>query len=80
VLGILWYCSVRYFKRPNQYTIIIYDVFGREVKMDGVRINFKIKKVAKNYILEYQNRFQHYSFSIEEEMYIKPKLRIFKRN
>jgi len=80
VLGILRYCSSKYHKRPNQYTIIIYDVFGREVKMDGVRVNFKIKEVTQNHILEYQNRFQHHSFSIGEETYIKPKLRIFKRN
>lgn len=80
VLGILWYCSTRYHVRPNQFTIIIYDIFGREVKIDGVRTNFKIKEVAQSYISEYRNRFQHHSFSIGEEIQIKTRLKILKRN
>jgi len=80
LLGILWYCSSKYYLKPNQYTIIIYDIFGKDVKVEGVRVNFKMKEVAQNYISEYQNRFQQYSFSIGEEIQTKTKLRIFKRN
>ena len=32
--------------------------------MNGVRINFNIPKVENNHILEYQNRFSHYNFSM----------------
>jgi len=53
VLGILWYCSSKYYVRPNQYTVMIYDIFGNEIKMNGVRINFKMKEVAQSYISEY---------------------------
>jgi len=80
VLGILWYCSTKYYVKPNQYTIMIYDIFGKEIKIDGVRTNFKIKEVAQSHISEYKNRFQHYSFSMKEEIQTKTKLRILKRN
>ncbi len=80
VLGILWYCSTRYHVRPDQFTIAIYDVFGKEVKIDGVRTRFRIKEVAKSHIIEYRNRFQHYSFSIGEEVQIKTRLKMLKRN
>jgi len=80
LLGILWYCSTKYYVKPNQHTIMIYDVFGKEIKIDGIRTNFKIKDVAQSYISEYKNRFRHYSFSLEEEIQTKAKLRIFKRN
>jgi len=80
VLGILWYCSTRYDVKSDQYTIIIYDIFGKEVEIDGVRTNFKIREVAQSHISEYKNRFQHYSFSIQEEIQIKTRLKILKKN
>ncbi|MDH3657441.1 MAG: hypothetical protein OEM77_04825 [Nitrosopumilus sp.] len=81
--GILWYCSVKYYVKPNHYTIIVYDVFGKAVKIDGIRTNFKTPAVAQSYISEYQKRFSHYYFSMVAEMpEIKRNmvLRIFKTN
>ena len=67
ILGTLWYCT-KCFVTPNQYTILVYDVFGNQVSIDGIRTNFNTPKVASNFILEYQNRFSQYSFSIASEM------------
>lgn len=67
ILGTLWYCT-KCFVKPNQYTILVYDVFGNQVSIDGIRTNFNTPKVASNFILEYQNRFSQYSFSIASEM------------
>ena len=66
-LGILWY-STRCFVKHNQYKIIIYDVLGNQIDMDWIRTNFNTPKVANIYILEYQNRFSHYNFSMATEM------------
>ena len=66
-LGILWY-STRCFVKHNQYRIVIYDVLGNQIYMDGIRTNFNTPKVANNYILEYQKRFPHYNFSMATEM------------
>jgi hypothetical protein len=66
-LGILWY-STRYFVKYNQYKILIYDVLGNQIDIDGVRMNFNTPKVVNNYILECQNRFSHYNFSMATEM------------
>ena len=66
-LGILWY-STRCFVKHNQYKIVIYDVLGNQIDIDGIRTNFNTPKVANNYILEYQNRFLHYNFSMATEM------------
>ena len=82
-LGILWYCSSKYQVRQERYRIIIYDVFGKQVKIDGVRTSFRTYRVATNYISEYQDRFPHYDFSMAAEtMEIKrrPLLKIFKKN
>ena len=47
---------------------MIYDVLGNQIDIDGVRTNFNTPKVANNYIVEYQNRFSHYNFSLVTEM------------
>jgi len=58
-LGILWYFSTRYYVKPNNHTVIIYDVFGKQIKLDEIRSNFKTHKVALSYISEYKRRFTH---------------------
>ena len=81
-LGILWYFSSKYQVKPNHYTILIYDVFGNQMKIDEIRTSFNTYRVTKSYILEYQNRFPHYDFSMATEMQEirrKTLLRIFKK-
>ena len=78
MLGILWYCSSKHQVRPEQYKIVIYDVFGKQVRIDGVRTTFSTYKVAANYISEYQDRFPHYDFSMAQEI-IEIKRRTFAR-
>ena len=82
-LGILWYFSSKYQVRQERYRIIIYDVFGKIAKIDGVRTDFRTYRVATNYISEYQDRFPHYNFSMAAEIpeiKRRPLLRIFKKN
>jgi hypothetical protein len=82
-LGILGYCSSKYQVRQDRYRVVIYDVFGKQVKIDGVRTSFGTYKVATNYISEYQVRFPHYNFSMAAEILKikrRPLLRIFKKN
>ena len=67
VLGTLWYCT-KSFVKPSQYRIIIQDILGNQVNMDGIRTNFNTPKVANSFISEYQNRFIQYRFSLASEM------------
>ena len=81
-LGILWYCSSKYQVNPSKYTILIYDIFGNQIKIDGIRTSFNTYRVTNNYISEYQNRFPHYDFSMASEMpeiERKISLKIFKK-
>ena len=68
VLGSLWYCSTKYQIKPQHYTIIIYDVFGKQTKIGEIRTEFKTQRVAQSYISEYRKRFSHYDFSMALEM------------
>lgn len=67
-LGILWYFSTKRYVRPNQYNMIVYDVFGKKCELEGIRTDFRTKQVAVRYTKEYQDRFPQYNFSIEESI------------
>ena len=82
VLGSLWYCSTKCHVKPQCYTIIIYDIFGKQIKIDEIRTEFKTQRVAQSYISEYRKRFSHYDFSIAleiPEMKRRLSIRNFKR-
>ena len=67
VLGIAWYCSTKFYIKPDRHSIVVYDVFGKKIELEGVRVDFKTQNVAQSYISEYKKRFPHYSFSMKLE-------------
>lgn len=67
-LGIVWYFTTKYNIKPNQYNIIVYDPFGKEFNLEGIRTNFKTKQVAISFLKDYKIRFPVYDFSIEEQL------------
>jgi len=82
ILGILWYCSVKYYAKPNQYKIIIYNIFGEQIETDEIRTNFRTHQVTRNFISEYQKINPHYNFSLSEdisEIKTSSSFRIFKK-
>ena len=62
------YCSKRYYVKQDQYTIIISDVFGKRIKTKEIRTEFKTHAIAHSFVLEYQNRFKEYKFSVTTEL------------
>ncbi|AJM92840.1 hypothetical protein [Nitrosopumilus piranensis] len=67
-LGIMWYCSTKFYVKPNRHSIVVYDIFGKETKLDGVRVDFKTQNIAQSYISEYKKRFPHYNFAMRMEI------------
>ncbi len=78
ILGTLWYCTLC-IVNPIQYKIVIYDVLGNQVNIDGVRTDFKTPKVANNFISEYQEMFSQHSFSMASEMPVIKKKWLFQK-
>jgi len=78
-LGILWHYSSKYQVKPNQYTILIYDVFGNQIKIDGIRTSFSTYRVTNSYISEYQNRFHIMIFQWQQKLNEKYCLELLKK-
>ena len=77
IFAIMWFFSSRYYERPNQYSIVVYDVFGKQINIEGLRTDFHTNEVTISYIKEYQKRFSHYNFSVEHPIPEIKKRRMF---
>ena len=64
VFAIIWFFSTKYYEKPKQYSIVVYDLFGNESIVEGLRTNFKTNEVAVSFLKEYQRRFPQYNFSL----------------
>jgi len=58
---------IRQYKRlPKSYQIVVYDVFGRETTIDGIRQTFATYDAAESYARWYNEIYetQHYKFKV----------------
>jgi hypothetical protein len=61
------YIMMRQYKRlPKSYRIVVYDVFGRETVIDGLRQTFATHDVAESYACLYGEMYerQQYKFRV----------------
>ncbi|MFL6494725.1 MAG: hypothetical protein ACJ70N_07960 [Nitrososphaera sp.] len=58
---------IRQYKRlPKSYSIVVYDVFGRETVIDGIRQKFATYDAAESYARWYSGMYerQQYKFKV----------------
>jgi hypothetical protein len=61
------YIMMRQYKRlPKSYQIVVYDVFGRETVIDGIRQTFATYDAAESYARLYSEMYerQQYKFRV----------------
>ena len=66
IFGAMWFFSTKYYEKPKQHHIVVYDVLGNENNMDGIKTTFRTSEMAISFVKEYQKRLPQYSFSIAE--------------
>ena len=55
----------RFKKESKIFTIIVFDVYGNQTELPGIRINFKNYNVAYSFANFYKNEFPLYNFSVK---------------
>ena len=53
---------------PKNYSIISFDVFGQESKIDGLRTEFKTLDVVWSFMKQYKKFYPLYNFALLSEM------------
>jgi len=76
IFGIAWYFSTKYYVRPKQYQIFVFDHNGISISQKDLRISFSTQEAAFSYAKEYQKLFPEQKFFVET-LIPKSKRRLF---
>ncbi|MGI0082624.1 MAG: hypothetical protein ACREAF_01250 [Nitrosopumilaceae archaeon] len=78
IFAVAWLLKAKPQKRPQNYSIIPYDVFGNESQIDGLRTEFKTHDVAWSFMKHYKKSYPLYNFALVSELPNSEKKTIFK--
>ena len=78
LFAIAWLVRARPLNRPKKYDVIIFDVFGKESKIDGIRTQFKTHDVAWSFMKQYKETYPLYNFALVSKQKKQEKPTIFK--
>ena len=54
IFAVSWFLKARPHNRPKKYSVVCFDVFGKESKIDGIRTEFKNHDVAWSFMKQYR--------------------------
>jgi hypothetical protein len=64
VFALTWLLKAKPHNRPNGYSIVILDVFGKKSQIEGIRTEFKTFDVAWSFMKQYKKSYQLYNFAL----------------
>ncbi len=50
--------------RTRAYTVVVFDVYGKQTVIDGIRTEFKMHDVAWSYMKQYKVTYPLYNFAL----------------
>jgi len=78
VFALTWLLKARPHNRPKKYSVIVFDVYGKESKIEGIRTEFKTHDVSWSFMKQYKKSFPLYNFALVSDMPKSDKKTIFK--
>ncbi len=78
VFALIWIVRIRPHKRPKKYSIVIFDVFGKESQIDGIRTTFKTHDVAWSFMKQYKHSYPLHNFALVSDVPKSNRKTIFK--
>ena len=78
VFAIAWLLKARPHNRPKNYHVVVFDVFGKESKIEGIRTEFKTHDVAWSFMKQYKALYPLYNFALVSKQPKHEKPTIFK--
>jgi len=76
--AVAWLLRAKPHKRPMRYFIKVYDVFGQESTIDGMRTEFKTYDVTLSFMEQYKKTYPLYNFALVSDLPNSDKLTIFR--
>jgi hypothetical protein len=78
VFAIAWLMKAKPHRRPQRYLVKVFDVCGVEIKLDGIRTDFKTHDVAWSFMKEYKKSYPFFNFALVSDLPNSEKMTIFR--
>ena len=78
LFAVAWLLKTRPHNRPKKYNVVIFDVFGKETQIDGIRTEFKTHDVAWSFMKQYKTAYPLYNFALVSKQLQQDRPTIFK--
>jgi len=78
LFALFWLMRAKPHNRPKNYSIAIFDVYGKESKIDGIRTEFKTHDVAWSFMKQYKSAYPLFNFALVSDMLKSSKRTIFR--
>ena len=78
VFAVFWMTRAKPLKRPKKYTVVVFDVYGKESLIDGIRTEFKTHDVAWSFMKQYKQSYPLYNFALVSDVPKSNKKTIFR--
>ncbi|HET6516675.1 MAG TPA: hypothetical protein VFG25_00400 [Nitrosopumilaceae archaeon] len=78
LFALIWLMKAKPNNIPKNYSVVIFDVYGKEAQMDGIRTEFKTHDVAWSFMKQYKNSYPLYNFALVSDTPRSSKRTIFK--
>jgi len=78
LFAVAWLLKARPHNRPKKYNVVVFDVFGKETQIDGIRTEFKTHDVAWSFMKQYKTAYPLYNFALVSKQLQQDKPTIFK--
>ncbi|MBI5146337.1 MAG: hypothetical protein HZA84_03860 [Thaumarchaeota archaeon] len=59
-----WFLKARPHNRPKKYSVIVFDIYGNQTEIDGLRTDFKNHDVAWSFMKQYKNAYPLHNFAM----------------
>jgi hypothetical protein len=74
----MWFLKARPHNRPKKYLVMIFDVYGQEVQIDGMRTEFRNHDVAWSFMKQYKADYPMHNFAMVADTKNSEKKTIFR--
>lgn len=78
VFAIAWLIKAKPHRKPQRYLVKVFDVYGVETRIDGIRDEFKTHDVAWSFMKEYKKFYPLFNFALVSDLPNSEKMTIFR--
>ncbi len=78
LFALAWLLKARPHNRPKNYSIVVFDVYGRKSEIVDIRTEFKTHDVAWSFMKQYKKSYPLYNFAMVSKLSKSDKPTIFR--